>query len=270
MKKLLTLVVGIAFLVGLSGTGQAQRVASMYTLGGIYDYLMEGVVPTKGGHDLEPPADAEAGDIRFNSLEQILDDIKAQFELVAASPQNVEEGVTFWSTDSENWGLQTGQMRVGGGLLVSGQTISYRTGDDGDYQKGALRDYTDNSDGTVTDNFTGLMWAKDGTGPGCANSDSMTWEAAIDWAEDLSFAGFSDWRLPNCVELVSLYAESNSSVTYIDRTYFPNTLGWWWSSTSCTTSGEEGVRYRYHDNGVRCHTGNETRNYRARVVRDAD
>jgi hypothetical protein len=34
------------------------------------------------------------------------------------------------------------------------------TGNDGDIQAGATLSYTDNGDGTITDNNTGLMWAK--------------------------------------------------------------------------------------------------------------
>ena len=42
------------------------------------------------------------------------------------------------------------------------------TGQDGDIQAGATLSYTDNGDGTITDNNTGLMWEKksdDGTHP---------------------------------------------------------------------------------------------------------
>jgi hypothetical protein len=50
--------------------------------------------------------------------------------------------------------------------LKTGQTSAYGTGSDGNLQKGASRAYTDNGDGTITDNTTGLMWEKksdDGT-----------------------------------------------------------------------------------------------------------
>jgi len=54
-----------------------------------------------------------------------------------------------------------------------------------------------NSDGTVTDITTGLMWQQSTDGP-------MTWESAISHCEDLSLAGYSDWRLPNPSELRSI------------------------------------------------------------------
>ena len=58
-------------------------------------------------------------------------------------------------------------------LLRTGQTACYDlvlgegiivpcagTGQDGELQKGLAQDYTDNGDGTITDNRTGLMWEK--------------------------------------------------------------------------------------------------------------
>jgi hypothetical protein len=49
-----------------------------------------------------------------------------------------------------------------------------------------------NGDGTITDPITGLMWLTDaGMGGG------RTWSDAMDWADNLTFAGFSDWRLPS-------------------------------------------------------------------------
>ena len=46
----------------------------------------------------------------------------------------------------------------------TGQTTSYATGDDGDLEKGVSWPnprFTDNLDGTITDNLTGLIWLKD-------------------------------------------------------------------------------------------------------------
>ncbi|MGH7856865.1 MAG: DUF1566 domain-containing protein [Candidatus Binatia bacterium] len=43
---------------------------------------------------------------------------------------------------------------------ATGQTTSYASGDDGDVEAGAALSYTDNGDGTITDDNTGLMWEK--------------------------------------------------------------------------------------------------------------
>jgi hypothetical protein len=58
-----------------------------------------------------------------------------------------------------------------------------------------INDFVDNSDGTITDRATGLMWqqADDGT--------SRDWEEALAYAEDLGLAGHTDWRLPSIKEL---------------------------------------------------------------------
>ncbi|MCX7047485.1 MAG: DUF1566 domain-containing protein [Candidatus Sumerlaeota bacterium] len=71
-----------------------------------------------------------------------------------------------------------------------------------------------NGDGTVTDSDTGLMWQK-GEAPA-----PMTWEAALQYAEGLTLAGHSDWRLPNIKELHSLNDET-MTVPSLDRNYFP-------------------------------------------------
>jgi len=68
--------------------------------------------------------------------------------------------------------------------------------------------FVDNGDGTVTDTQTGLMWlrrAVDVNGDGSiSEEDCVSHEQAYGLAEDLSFAGYDDWRFPLTVELVSL------------------------------------------------------------------
>jgi hypothetical protein len=94
------------------------------------------------------------------------------------------------------------------GVVATGQTLSYSPQDDGDLQLGAERSFTDNGDGTVTDNATGLMWEKlsdDGTIHDKDNTYS--WPDAFKKVSTLngsSFAGYGDWRLPNRFELETL------------------------------------------------------------------
>lgn len=94
-------------------------------------------------------------------------------------------------------------------LPKTGQTTSYRTGDDGEYEKGWEDGdrFTDNEDGTVTDNATSLMWAKDANGDGGNSNVKLDWNDAIDWANALDFAGYDDWRLPNVIEMWSLMSQ---------------------------------------------------------------
>jgi hypothetical protein len=66
-----------------------------------------------------------------------------------------------------------------------------------------------NTDGTITDNNTGLVWEKKTNCSGathCVN-DTYTWDGALQYVKDLNtntFAGHSDWRLPNVKELQSI------------------------------------------------------------------
>ncbi len=121
-------------------------------------------------------------------------------------------------------------------LLQTGQTASCRAGDDGHYRKGVSFSYQTRmiAGGLVTiDNATGLMWASDGLAAGCNNGDLInSWSGAIDWAEGLEFAGYSDWRLPNVRELLSLVNYSKFWPA-LDKAYFPGTgeSNVYWSST---------------------------------------
>ena len=58
--------------------------------------------------------------------------------------------------------------------------------------------FMENGDETVSDAATGLMWMKDDSGKG------MSWEEALAYAENMEFAGYSDWRLPDVKELQSI------------------------------------------------------------------
>jgi hypothetical protein len=82
-----------------------------------------------------------------------------------------------------------------------------------DYGK---NDFHDNGDGTVTDRATGLIWAKVDSGhlkAGKNKDGKLNWEQALRWAEDLQYAGHSDWRLPNAKELQSIVDYTRSPDT---------------------------------------------------------
>ncbi len=77
------------------------------------------------------------------------------------------------------------------------------------YGKNAFRD---NSDGTITDRATGLMWTQADSGKG------MHWEAALAWVQAKNverYLGHNDWRLPHAKELHSI----------VDYTRSPDTTG---------------------------------------------
>lgn len=101
---------------------------------------------------------------------------------------------------------------------------------------GAMPSYTDNGDGTITDNNTGLMWVK-------KRGAKISWDAAVAGAVTENTGGYDDWRMPTIKELYSLMLFSGQNgfdvfsldgyVPFIDVNYFELKYG--------SGSGEERV-----------------------------
>lgn len=70
-----------------------------------------------------------------------------------------------------------------------------------------INTYSDNGDGTITDEATGLMWMQDD------RDEALNWEDALGYAENKEYAGYSDWRLPDVKELQSIVDYSRSPAT---------------------------------------------------------
>lgn len=86
-------------------------------------------------------------------------------------------------------------------------------------------DFTLHNDGTVTHHRTGLMWMREPL------NGTYTWEEALAQAEGSSYAGYTDWRLPNAKELDSI-VEMRCYMPSINLTIFPSTPSMeFWSST---------------------------------------
>lgn len=131
-------------------------------------------------------------------------------------------------------------------LPKTGQTTSYGDRDDGALQMGvampAVR-FTDNVNGTVTDNLTGLVWLKNAN---CFGRSSWewgwhTWDVALFFVSGLgsgqcgltdgSVAG--DWRLPNRAELESLLDLSRFGTAMPVAHPFVAVQSIYWSSSTC-------------------------------------
>jgi hypothetical protein len=130
-----------------------------------------------------------------------------------------------------------------GSLWRTGQTVSYRTGDDGDLRKGVQWPsprFTDRGNGEVIDNLTGLIWTKNGTTPGppsCTPGTWKTWQEALDYVKCLNaqnYLGHTDWRLPNRKELYSLvdYSQNLYTISLPSSHPFTNVQIQYWSSTT--------------------------------------
>ncbi len=113
-----------------------------------------------------------------------------------------------------------------------------------------VNEFVDNTDHTITDNASGLMWAQDDSGKG------LNWKDALAYCEESELAGYTDWRLPNVKELQGIvdYTRSPSATdaanvgaaidpifncTPILNEAGNNDFGYYWTSTSANfTSGE--------------------------------
>jgi hypothetical protein len=102
--------------------------------------------------------------------------------------------------------------------LKTGDVSDYGPRSDGVTRIGIPRSFTDNGDGTITDNVTGLMWEKKDNAAGIHDKDDeYTWTAGngdlngtiiTSFLASLNagsgFAGHKDWRIPNRFELETL------------------------------------------------------------------
>ncbi len=154
--------------------------------------------------------------------------------------------------------MKTGQTIVSRQLPKTGQTAIMTAGDDGTYQAGWWKGLTVANNKTrfiaktidgndiVIDRATGLMWAADSNEAGCNNGATIVWVDAITYMEALTFATFSDWRLPNYFELISIIN------TILDRPCveeppFSNTFSdkYWTSSWISGTNQRRVIDFSY-------------------------
>lgn len=96
-------------------------------------------------------------------------------------------------------------------------------GQDASYS-GHQPSYTDNNDGTITDNVTGLMWEQ-------SMGEKITFEEAFEKAANSDLGGYNDWRVPTIKELYSLIlftgrvSGQQANTFFIDTEYFDHPLG---------------------------------------------
>ena len=151
----------------------------------------------------------------------------------------------FTNTGADYWWTNTPQAtdankiwctNAGGGIGNKPKTETISAGGTFKYHVRAVRDmstpvvlpyhFTDNNDGTITDNITHLVWQK------IPYTDSLTWENALSYAESLNLGNYIDWRLPNIKELQSINNEKKTNPSF-DTSFFKitNDKKYWSSST---------------------------------------
>ena len=135
----------------------------------------------------------------------------------------------FWSSST-----QVNDTSKAWELVISSGKATYYYKTNSDYVRcvrgkslpsSSFNSMTVNDDVIVTDTKTGLVWQKT-----CDTINTKTWQHALDYCENLTYAGYSDWRLPNKNELASLinYEKYNMASDFPDM---PGNEYFWSSST---------------------------------------
>jgi hypothetical protein len=160
-----------------------------------------------------------------------------------------------WGIAQEYFSCSGSGAAVGATLMKSGQTTSYRTGDDGDLEAGRATSFsvlsahnpfgntnrfTDELGGTTYTNNIVIDWSTyDGTTvlgiSRVAIATGQTWNTAIDNSLSYSVGTFtSGWRLPNIKEIMNLMNFANNQDNLLN--YSPFNLSSsgrvYWSSTT--------------------------------------
>ncbi len=209
--------------------------SGMPTLEEVYEYLIDGTEETADSSFQEPTAVPGS---TMKTTKEIYNKIEAE-RASDLKPRNIRCGVEIFGVTGTFFAepecvAKTGQTTC---YDASGTTTCAGTGQDGDHLKGCdsavtpssgsnfggynrasftcqEAGFTNNGDGTVTDNLTGLIWLKNADCFGLKNwSDALTaaneLTAGTCGLTDGSSAG--DWRLPNINELRSLFDPGLSS-----------------------------------------------------------
>jgi len=142
----------------------------------------------------------------------------------------------------------------------TGQKTSYTANDDGAYKKGMAWPSprftvgTNDAVNCVTDNLTGLVWARN-----AYMTVKLGWTSAIAYCEGLNYGGYTDWRLPNIREMQSLidYGRYNPALP-AGHPFISVQLGGYWTSSSGTGSPSNGWKVQIPNGNVNYETKTAT------------
>jgi hypothetical protein len=247
-------------LVAQSGWGDAVNFADNLTLCGYTDWRLPNI------NELESLVNADAQDIglwlRTRGFRRVLSGYHWSSTSCGAAGQAYGVGLATGDIIQVAWDTSLSVLPVRGGqagsvgpaaLWKTGQAVSYLPGDDGALQMGVAWPtprFTDEGDGTVMDGLTGLVWSRDASTPGpleqCRSLTPKTWQEALYYVRCLNgnaYLGYTDWRLPNRKELMSLIDRSQLNPALPQDNPFINveTAGFYWTSTSWANGPANGA-----------------------------
>lgn len=155
---------------------------------------------------LTPFIDTDYFEFNFGDTdagERLIDSQYASSTLYVSETYN-DGGTTVFGVN-----FADGRIKGYGGAMAGGEKTFFVMCVRGNEEYGD-NDFTDNGDGTISDDATGLMWEQDDSGV------AYNWKDALAWAEsknEASYLGYSDWRLPNAKELQSIIDYTRSPET---------------------------------------------------------
>lgn len=131
-------------------------------------------------------------------------------------------------------------------LPKTGQTTVHVAGDDGTYQAG-WRDaprFVAAGVNCVIDRQTGLMWPANIEGVVPFNAAFADWATAIAACEACTVGGYTDWRLPNMLEFLSIVnCEPASGPAVWSSVKTTATRSYWTATTRKTTTTQAMAAY---------------------------
>ena len=118
--------------------------------------------------------------------------------------------------------------------------------------------FTLHGDGTLTDQDSEFMWQQQD------DNTTRNWQGALHYCNNLSLAGFNNWRLPNKKELESIvdYTKYNPS---IDAVFTDTKSSYYWSSSSYASGPDGAWVVIFHEGSVVDYS--KAGSYYARCVR---
>ena len=127
-------------------------------------------------------------------------------EIFLNNSNNNENYANFWTSVDTLYFYNDGSImraEYSEGISNSVMCVSGK-----EYGKVTAANYTSetvNGDEAIRDSSTNLLWQK-------SYVSGKTWDQALEYCENLKYAGYSDWRLPNINELTTLLDYSKTKI----------------------------------------------------------